>query len=78
MAQYDEDAVPRAAHVKNGKPISSKTSQFTQRELKLKSNWEDWRAAEWKQLDEIVRCNMFGNVVMRHQIRGLYDVIHIV
>ena len=34
MAQYDEDAVPRVAQVKNGKPISSKTSQFTRRELK--------------------------------------------
>ena len=38
MAQYGEDAVPRVAQVKNGKPISSKTSQFTRRELKLKSN----------------------------------------
>ena len=29
-------------------------------------------------LDEMVRCNMFGKVVLRYEIQGSYDVIRIV
>ena len=81
MMQYgDTDDLPQVAQINKtkSKPVASKTSQFTRRELKLKPNWNEWRSAEWKQLDEMVRCNMFGKVVMRYEIQGEFDVIRIV
>lgn len=81
LPQYgnDED-LPHVAQVekKNQAPASSNTSQFTCRQLKTMPNWIEWRASECKQLDEMVRCKMFGKVVLQHEIKGDYDVIRIV
>jgi hypothetical protein len=74
----NDDDLPIIGQIKSGMAPTSKGSQYTRRQLKMLPEWDQWRNAEWAQLDEMVRCNMFGKVVMRWEIEGEFDVIRIV
>lgn len=50
------------------KDLTSKTSQFSRRKLKQTPEWSDWLAAEWKQLDAMVKDDMFGEAVLRSDL----------
>ena len=74
----NEEVLPTIGQIQKGAAPASKGSQYTRRQLKKLPEWDQWRNAEWAQLDEMVRCNMLGKVVMRWEIEGEFDVFCIV
>ncbi len=61
------------------KDLTSKNSQFSRRHLKTLPNWDEWKSAEWKMLDQMLADNMFGDIVRRADLEGIeYDIIRIV
>ncbi len=68
-----------AATSSSVKDLTSKNSHFTRRHLKTLPNWDDWRKAEWKMLDQMLADNMFGDIVLRKDLVGFkFDIIRIV
>lgn len=47
---------------------TSKTTSFTRKHLKLRDDWPEWQASEFKQLDAMERDNMFGRIVLRRDL----------
>lgn len=46
-----------------------KGSNFIRTQLKAWDDFEEWKAAEFKQLDNMKECNMFGNIVTRNSLK---------
>ncbi|GFH55451.1 hypothetical protein CTEN210_11927 [Chaetoceros tenuissimus] len=47
----------------------SKGSDFTRKQLKDRDDFEEWKAAEFEQLDNMQECDMFGNIVTRTSLK---------
>ena len=62
------------------KDFTSKSSQFTRSALKKLDEWEEWKDAEWKQLDSMVTDNMFGSPISRSDLNRdtQYDIMRVV
>ena len=46
----------------------SKGSQFSCKQLKTRADFEEWKAAEFEQLNNMEECKMFGDIVTRSSL----------
>ena len=51
----------------------SKGSDFSRKQLKARDDFEEWKAAEFEQLDNMKECNMFGDIVTRRSLKEKTD-----
>ena len=82
MTELDESPIDADGSIfcrtKNVSQVSG-SSMFTRKQLKKRPDFEEWRQAEFEQLDDMNNCKMFGKVVRRSELQGLvYDVIRAV
>lgn len=57
-----------------GPPVS-KGSQFLCSQLKASPEWKRWQEAEFNQLDDMTRNNVFGKILQHHEINCNIDII---
>jgi len=72
MDAVDNPVVATVAAAVQGKDLTSKASHFHRRELKKSPEWDEWKQAEWKQLDVMQVCNMFGPAVSRSKLSNAH------
>ena len=46
----------------------SQGSEFTRSQLQRGPDWEEWQQAEWEQLDEMHKCDMYGDPIKVHTL----------
>lgn len=70
-----EISILAASSSKSFGQATSKGSQFAQSQLKASPEWSCWQEAEFKQLDDMAKDEMFGKILQQHNINGVIDII---
>ena len=72
MDAVDNPVTAIVAVAIQGKDLTSKAYHFHRRELKKFPEWDEWKRAEWKQLDAMQVCNVFGPPVSRSELSNAH------